>query len=41
MVMKKFRTGIYLPSVFTAVNIGCGFVSVIFALQERYSLPHG
>jgi len=38
MVMKKFRTGIYLPSVFTAVNIGCGFVSVIFALQERYSL---
>ncbi|MEA2081749.1 MAG: CDP-diacylglycerol--serine O-phosphatidyltransferase [Elusimicrobiota bacterium] len=38
MVIKKFRTGIYLPSVFTAVNIGCGFMSVIFALQGKYSL---
>ncbi|MFH2084206.1 MAG: CDP-alcohol phosphatidyltransferase family protein, partial [Candidatus Omnitrophota bacterium] len=36
--MKRFRTGIYLPSVFTAINIGCGFMSVLFALQDKYSL---
>ncbi|MBA3053055.1 CDP-diacylglycerol--serine O-phosphatidyltransferase [bacterium] len=38
MEMKRFRTGIYLPSVFTAINIGCGFMSVLFALQDKYSL---
>ncbi|MBU3955329.1 CDP-diacylglycerol--serine O-phosphatidyltransferase [bacterium] len=38
MVIKKFRTGIYIPSIFTAINIGCGFMSVIFALKEKYSL---
>ena len=38
MVINKFRTGIYLPSVFTAINIGCGFMSVIFALEGKYSI---
>jgi len=34
----KIKRGIYLPSVFTAVNLGCGFMSVISALNERYML---
>ena len=37
MALKNIKTGIYLPSIFTAINIGCGFMAMLMALNERYS----
>ena len=34
----RIKKGIYLPSVFTAINLGCGFMSVLSAFNERYML---
>lgn len=34
----KLRKGIYLPSIFTSLNLGCGYLSIIAALNGRFSV---
>ena len=34
---NKLKKGIFIPSIFTAVNIGCGFLSILSAVNGRYS----